>query len=102
MLTDTSIHIPPEYDTLQPPAVGGSYADPVFGSTINQEPMRTVTIELAETEIGLVAVLHADPPISFDSVDTERERVAGAVVRLLIDRGVQCQAAPAIPLAVQS
>lgn len=28
--------IPPNYDTLQPPPVGGAYIDPVFGSTIKR------------------------------------------------------------------
>ena len=36
MLTDTSIHIPPEYESFDQPQVGGSYADPVFGSTIRR------------------------------------------------------------------
>jgi hypothetical protein len=35
-LTDTLIHTPPNYDTFLPPAVGGSYVDPVFGSTITR------------------------------------------------------------------
>jgi hypothetical protein len=36
MLTDASIHIPPEYESFDQPQVGGSYADPVFGSTIKR------------------------------------------------------------------
>ena len=35
-LTDTDIHVPPNYFTMQPPAVGGSYVDPVFGTTIKR------------------------------------------------------------------
>ena len=30
------LELPPSYDTFQPPAVGGSYVDPVFGSTIKR------------------------------------------------------------------
>jgi len=30
------LKLPPDYDTLQPPAVGGAYADPVFGSTVRR------------------------------------------------------------------
>ena len=28
--------LPPNYDTFQPPAVGGTYVDPVFGSTVKR------------------------------------------------------------------
>jgi hypothetical protein len=30
------LEFPPNYDTFQPPAVGGSYVDPVFGSTVRR------------------------------------------------------------------
>ena len=30
------LEFPPNYDTFQPPAVGGSYVDPVFGSTLTR------------------------------------------------------------------
>jgi len=30
------VALPPSYDTLQPPAVGGTYIDPAFGSTIQR------------------------------------------------------------------
>lgn len=35
-LTDTDIHTPPEYGTLAVPAAGGTYVDPVFGTTIKR------------------------------------------------------------------
>ena len=35
-LTDTGVYSPPNYNSFPPPAVGGSYADPVFGSTIKR------------------------------------------------------------------
>jgi hypothetical protein len=35
-LTDALIHAPPNYDTFLPPAVGASYVDPVFGTTITR------------------------------------------------------------------
>src|SRR5271157_4892629 len=30
------LELPPNYNTFQPPAVGGTYADPVFGSTVKR------------------------------------------------------------------
>ncbi|MFP3941251.1 MAG: hypothetical protein ACLF0P_13155 [Thermoanaerobaculia bacterium] len=33
-LTDEQVHTPPDYYSFKPPAVGGSYTDPVFGSEI--------------------------------------------------------------------
>lgn len=36
MLTDSDIHVPPNYATMQPPAVGDSYVDPAFGTTITR------------------------------------------------------------------
>jgi hypothetical protein len=33
---DSATHAPPNYYTLKPPAAGGSYVDPVFGSTIKR------------------------------------------------------------------
>ena len=35
------LEFPPNYDTFQPPAVGGSYVDPVFGSTVRRMFSRT-------------------------------------------------------------
>jgi hypothetical protein len=35
-LAGVGVELPPEYDTFQPPAVGGAYVDPVFGSTITR------------------------------------------------------------------
>jgi hypothetical protein len=35
-LTDSSVHIPPNYTTLAPPAYGQSYTDPVFGCQITR------------------------------------------------------------------
>jgi hypothetical protein len=35
-LTDTGLHAPPLYESFEPPVVGGSYADPVFGSTVKR------------------------------------------------------------------
>jgi len=35
-LTGTGIYSPPDYNSFTPPAVGGSYVDPVFGSTITR------------------------------------------------------------------
>jgi hypothetical protein len=35
-LTGTGVYAPPDYDSFMPPSVGGSYADPVFGSTIKR------------------------------------------------------------------
>lgn len=35
-LTDSAIHVPPEYTTMTPPAAGESYVDPVFGTTIQR------------------------------------------------------------------
>src|SRR5215470_17361728 len=34
--TDTNVYAPPDYLTFQPPVVGGSYIDPVFGSPIKR------------------------------------------------------------------
>src|SRR5262245_41926834 len=34
--TNTNIYTPPDYLTFQPPAAGGSYTDPVFGSPIKR------------------------------------------------------------------
>jgi hypothetical protein len=36
MLTDAAIHIPPNYESFDPPFVGERYADPVFGSSIKR------------------------------------------------------------------
>ena len=33
---DTSVHVPPNYDTFTPPALGGSYVDSTFGCTITR------------------------------------------------------------------
>jgi hypothetical protein len=30
------MELPPNYNTFQPPAVGGTYVDPVFGSTVKR------------------------------------------------------------------
>ena len=30
------VQLPPDYNTFQPPAVGGTYVDPVFGSTVKR------------------------------------------------------------------
>lgn len=35
-LTAGGVEVPPNYNTFQPPSVGGSYVDPVFGSTIKR------------------------------------------------------------------
>lgn len=35
-LTVSGLEPPPNYDTFQPPVVGGTYVDPVFGSTIKR------------------------------------------------------------------
>lgn len=35
-LTDTAVHAPPNYYTFIPPLAGGSYTDPVFGTTITR------------------------------------------------------------------
>jgi hypothetical protein len=35
-LTDKAVYSPPDYNSFMPPGVGGSYADPVFGSTIKR------------------------------------------------------------------
>src|SRR6266496_1278862 len=34
--TDTTVYTPPNYTSFQPPAVGGSYTDPVFGTAIKR------------------------------------------------------------------
>lgn len=43
-LTDTGVHAPPDYYTFRPPAVGDSYTDPVFGTSIKRisDSMNTV------------------------------------------------------------
>lgn len=33
-VTDNTVHTPPSYNTFTPPAMGSSYTDPVFGSTV--------------------------------------------------------------------
>ena len=33
---DSNVYLPPSYYTFVPPAAGGSYADPVFGTTVNR------------------------------------------------------------------
>ena len=30
------LQLPPNYDAFQPPAVGGTYVDPVFGTTVKR------------------------------------------------------------------
>ncbi len=35
-LTAGGVELPPSYNTFQPPAVGGIYVDPVFGSTVKR------------------------------------------------------------------
>src|SRR5262245_33812148 len=35
-ITDSAIYSPPSYPTMQPPAPGGSYMDPVFGTGIKR------------------------------------------------------------------
>ena len=35
-ITDSAVHAPPDYDTFVPPAVGASYADPVFGTSVKR------------------------------------------------------------------
>jgi hypothetical protein len=35
-LVDALVHTPPNYDTLLPPAIGATYVDPVFGTTIQR------------------------------------------------------------------
>ncbi len=43
-VTDNTVRTPPDYLTFQPPAVGGSYADPVFGTSIKRvSSARTTT-----------------------------------------------------------
>ena len=63
--------------------------------------MRTVTIEIAETETGLIATLTAHPPITWDGGTTELEHIASSVAHLLVDYGVNCLAAPAPPPEAQ-
>jgi len=35
-LSVAGLEIPSNYDTFQPPAVGGTYVDPAFGSTVKR------------------------------------------------------------------
>ncbi len=35
-LTDAALYSPPNYNTFMPPAVGGTYVDPVFGTTVQR------------------------------------------------------------------
>src|SRR5436309_9632721 len=35
-LSDSSVHTPPNYYTMQPPSNGGSYTDPVFGTSVKR------------------------------------------------------------------
>ena len=35
-LTDTNVYLPSNYYTFVPPAAGGSYLDPVFGTSISR------------------------------------------------------------------
>ena len=35
-VTDTAVYAPPSYTTFTPPAAGGSYTDPVFGTAIKR------------------------------------------------------------------
>jgi hypothetical protein len=35
-ITTTGVQLPPNYNTFVPPAAGGTYVDPVFGSTIKR------------------------------------------------------------------
>ena len=42
-LNDTNVYLPPNYDTLTPPAKGLSYTDPVFGCTITRLTDATAT-----------------------------------------------------------
>ncbi len=35
-LTGTGVYVPPDYNSFQPPVVGGSYTDPVFGTTVKR------------------------------------------------------------------
>src|SRR5687768_14653225 len=34
--TDSGSYVPPSFGTFQPPAAGGSYTDPVFGTAIKR------------------------------------------------------------------
>src|SRR5204863_5734282 len=44
--TTTGILVPPSYTTFQPPAAGGSYTDPVFGTAIKRisDAMHTASV----------------------------------------------------------
>src|SRR5262249_4029676 len=34
--SDTAVHMPPDYTAFRPPAAGGSFTDPVFGTAIKR------------------------------------------------------------------
>jgi hypothetical protein len=43
-VTDSNVYLPPNYYTFIPPAVGGSYADPIFGTTITRISNAAITL----------------------------------------------------------
>src|SRR5689334_8856731 len=43
----TAIFVPPDYSTFQPPAKGGSYIDPVFGT-----PIKRISNAMTTTDAG--------------------------------------------------
>jgi len=60
-LTDSNIHVPPNYATMAPPTVGNSYVDPVFGATVTRLTDATVLSEPAIVpEYSQTSVFNAD------------------------------------------
>ncbi len=66
---DSSVRVPPAYDSFLPPAVGGSYADPVFSSSIKRlssattqfdEAMGTGYIPLVSPEYSTMTPFNQD------------------------------------------
>ena len=47
MLIDNRIHVPPFYDSMQPPAVGASFVDPTFGTIIRRVSDAAHTVDAA-------------------------------------------------------
>src|SRR5205085_11533948 len=54
-LTDGAVYVPLNYYTFNPPALGGSYVDAMFGSTVKRlSSARTTTSSLTAGNLGMV------------------------------------------------
>jgi hypothetical protein len=61
-LVGGGLEFPPDYNTFQPPAVGGAYADPVFGSTVKRISNALGTLDAGDSGDGTVVYSVAANP----------------------------------------